>query len=879
VEPAVKDSRLLRLANSVLRLVLSEPDYEGIAGDLAEEYASARLSKGAFRASLWYWGEVIFAVGSEIRTALRGASEGWAFGWSKDVRYALRQLGRSPGFTLAVILTFALGIGANAAIFSFVNALLVRPFPFPNPDRLVAVYGLNSSDKSPLSMRELTDLNERAQLFEGFAGYNDTGYNYGGDGGPAEHFIVTRATSNLFRILGVEPILGGTWPPDRDKSRSFEIVLTQELWTRRFHSDPSIVGKQVLMDGFPNTVVGIAPPGFAFPFREALFRCWGIDRDPKSYEERHRRMLFVVGRLKPGVAIAQGREEIAAIGLNLAQEFPLTNSNIRLGVAPLRDAYMGDVRPYLLLLLGAVGFVLMIACANAANLLLAHAAGQKRDMAIRTALGASRARLIRQILVETLLYSVIGGMLGVGMAQVASRVLRQMISVELPAWMDVRIDAAVVLYLFCITVVAALLAGILPSVRGTRRDMQPDLKQGAAVSSKPARLLGPVVTAEVAFASVLLIGTGLMMQSFAHLMNVDLGFRTDHLFTFNMGLSWRKYNLQGARQLETRVLEELAKIPGVVAAELDTALPLSGEVDHDSIRLEGQSSREEAGNPLIAFHQVSENYHQMMGIPLIEGRHFNQLDHESSLKVAIVNERLAKRLWPGEDPIGKKVLPGDALRPWTPEWLTIVGIVGNIKASGPASDVELDVYVPYLQIGWQSAHFAVRTSQDPASIHKQVLRAVANVDPEEPPNEMLTMDQVLHKTIWQRKLAGVVFTMLGGLALLLSAIGIYSVIAYSVSQRVREIGIRSALGAGRADILRMIAAEGARFILPGIASGVFLGLALGRAVSALLFQISPYDPLTLAGVIGGLCAVAALACIIPASRAARIDPLVALRTD
>jgi putative ABC transport system permease protein len=633
------------------------------------------------------------------------------------------------------------------------------------------------------------------------------------------------------------------------------------------------------MDGFPNTVVGIAAPGFAFPMREALFRCWGIDRDPKSYEERHRRMLFIVGRLKPGVSIVQGREELAAIGLRLAQEFPLTNSNIRLGLAPLRDAYMGDVRPYLLLLLGAVGFVLLIACANVANLLLARSASRKREMAIRTALGAARGRLIRQSLVESLLYSAIGGVLGVGMAYSALHILTQLVTVELPAWMNVEIDGVVLFYVLAVTVFSALLAGFMPAIRGTQPYIQSDLREGSAGSSKPARLLRPMVTAEVAFATLLLIGTGLLMQSFVRLLNVDLGFRTDHIFTFKMGLSWRKYDLEGARRLETRVLEQLAKIPGVVAAGLDTTLPLTGEQHRVPIRLEDQTARGETENPLVAFHQVSTNYHQMMGIRLIEGRRFDEHDHESSLKVAIVSERLAKRFWPGGNPIGKRVLPGDTLRPWTPEWLTVVGVVGDVKASGPAGDFGMDLYAPYVQIGWQGAGFVVRTTLNPEAIHREVLQAIASVDPEEPPNEMLTMEQVLHRTIWQRRLAGVVFTILGGLALLLATIGIYSVVAYSVSQRIREVGIRTALGARRGDILRMIIVEGARFVLPGIGIGVVAGLVLGRAVSAVLFQISPYDPLTLGCVIALLGSVATAACVIPASRAARIDPLLALRTE
>jgi putative ABC transport system permease protein len=849
-----------------------------MVGVFQECYRASR--KGSL---LLFWlGTVWDAISNGCLLRLSSDENGdrLAFGWSKDVRYALRQLARSPGFSLAVVLTLALGIGANTAIFSFVNALLVRPFPFANPDRLVEVYGLNGSDKSRLSMREVADLNESAKLFEEFAGYNNTGYNYSGDGGQAEHYLITRSTHNLFHVLGVMPALGSTWPAISDRSRDFQIVLTHDLWTRRFQSDPAIVGKQVLMDGYPNTVVGVAAPGFKFPVREALFRCWGIDPNPRSYEERHRRALFVVGRLKRGVSLEQGRDELAAIGQRLARDFPLTNSRIRLGMAPLRDVYTGGVRPYLLLLLGAVGFVLLIACANVANLMLARSTGRKREMAIRVALGAAKSRLVRQVLVESMVYSAIGGVIGIGIALLALRVLTQIITVELPAWMDVRIDGAVLVYMLGVTVLTSLLAGLLPAVRGARRDVQEALKQGAAGSTKPSRALKPMVTAEVAFASVLLVGAGLMMQSFARLLDVDLGFRTDHMYTFKMGLSWRKYNLERSRELARRVLEQLAQIPGVTAVATDTSLPLAPRSGGLPVRLEGQTTTaEEAANPTVALHQVSPNYHQVMGIPLLDGRQLNDLDHLSNPRVAVVSERLAKRFWPGQNPIGKRVLPADLMGPYRAVWLTVVGVVGNVRYGGPAGEVGIDLYVPYQQAGSQGPNFVVRTAVEPESIHRQVLQAVAKVDAEEPPSEMLTMDQVLNRTIWQRKLAGVVCSILAGLALLLAAIGIYGVIAYSVSQRVREIGIRTALGAARGDILLMVAAEGARFVMPGIAMGIALGLALARAVSTLLFQISPYDPITLGGVLLALILVASCACLVPALRAARVDPLLALRTD
>ncbi len=803
-----------------------------------------------------------------------------------DVRYAWLGFTRRPVFALTILLTLALGIGANVAIFSFVSALLVRPFPFRDPDRLVRIYAWNSITKSPLSLQEVADLNERARLFEGFAAYRDSGYNYGGDyrkgdGGPAEHIIITMATSNLFQVLGVPPQIGTTWPPLSDRSRAFQIVLTHDLWTRRFRSDPTVIGKQVLMDGFPNMIMGVAPPGITFPRREGLFRCWGISSDPLSYADRHHRNALVVARLKSGISLRQGQDQIAAIGRRLARDFPDTNAHIELRLSPLRDAYLGDVRPYLLVLLGAVGLLLLIACANVSNLFLARATERKRETAIRAALGAGRGQLARPAFVEALLYSSLGGALGIGVAFLVLQLLTRMITVELPSWMEVRIDWPVLLYAVTLVVIVSLLISLLPVTRQTRHDLTLALKQGSSGSSKPSRALGSMVIAEVAMASTLLFGAGLLWQSLAHLLQVDLGFRTDHTFTFAMGLSWRKYNFERARDLQMRVLANVARIPGVSAVAMDTMMPLTPRTDETTVQLENQavSLQERAAASPVGMHQVTANYHQFLGIRLVEGRLFNDLDHQTSPKVAIVSQRLAAHLSPGRSIVGRRVLPRDRFGPGQQEWLTVVGVVRDIKHNGPAGEWTWDLYVPYLQTGSQVSTFLVRTQLLPAGIHRQVLRAVAAVDPGEPPNDMLMMDDILDRTIWQRRLTGVVFAILAALALSLAAIGIYGVIAHSVSQRVREIGIRSALGARPAQILQMIVSQGMRFVIPGIAIGVSLGLALARALSVLLFQISPFDPATLCGAVAILLLIAGSACLIPAARAAQVDPLKALRSE
>jgi len=777
------------------------------------------------------------------------------------------------------VLTLAIAIGANTAIFSFVNSLLLRPFPFPDPDRLVEVYSFNGIERSRLSFREVEDLNERAKSFEGFAAYRDSAYNYAGADGNAEHLLITRVTGNLFRVLGYGMEAGKTWPALSDRSRDFQIVLTHEFWTRRFHSDPGVIGTQVLMDGFPNTVAGIAPPGLTFPSRVALFRCWGIDRDPNAYDQRDRRIARVIGRLKPGVSRQQGQAELASIASNLARDFPSTNARIDFRLAPLRDVYAGQVRPYLYLLLGAVGFVLLIACANVANLLLSKSAARGREMSIRTALGANRARLIRQVAFESLLYSSLGACLGLPIAAWAVRAIAHMITADLPPWMEVRTDGTVLLFLSGTALATALLAGVIPAIRMSGKDARAGLAEGGRGSARHTRLLGCMVTAEAAFAAVLLAGAGLMMQSFLRLQTVDLGFRTERLLTFHVGLSWKKYNLARARTFAETALHGLSGLPGANEAALTTALPLAGHETSMPISIEGQSRDQQVRSPLITFQQVSSNFHRILGIPLSRGRYFSDSDRENAPSVALVSEHFAKRFWPGQDPIGKRVLPDDVLQPWTPRWLTVVGVVGDIRHDSPSSEPGLDVYMPFAQAGAQYGDFVVRTSVAPMALMRDALKVVSAIDREEPASEWLTMQEVVDRTIWQRRVAGVVSASFAAVALLLASIGIYGVIAYGVNLRVREMGIRAALGAPPASIVRMILCDAARYIVPGIAAGLALALALGRLVSNLLYGITANDPFTFGGTAAVLTLVAIVACLVPATRAAKLDPIRALRNS
>jgi putative ABC transport system permease protein len=796
-----------------------------------------------------------------------------------DMVCAVRALYRSPGSTLILLVTLALAIGANASIFSVAHALLLRPFPFPEPDRLVQVSSLIGEDSGRLSVREVVDLNERTRLFEAFAGYAHTSYNFNGNGGPPENFVVTRTTHQLFDVLGVQLAHGRPWSAIYDRSRSFEIVLGYDLWVRRFAADPAIVGKPVMMDGYPNVVAGVLPPGIGFPGREAVYRTWGIATDPQTYEDRRRREVLAVARLKSGVTFAQAEAELAAVSRQLAQEAPDTNGAVRFVMRPLRDAYVGEVRPYLVLLTLAVGLVLLMACVNVTSLLLARATGRDREMATRVALGAGRWRLIRQSLIECLVLAAIAGALGLALAHAATTVTTRLVRAELPPWMDIRTDVSVLGFVLVVSLTTALLAGLLPAVKQAGGRLVARLNEGTRGAAGASRLRNGLVIAQVAFALTLLVGAGLLLQSFQRLRAVELGFRPERLLTFHVGLSWNKYGLQKARRFHDGVLDGLRALPGVEDAVVNTKLPVAAPPAAATMALRHQATdRERQQNPFVSFQQVTPTYHRAMGIPLVRGRLFEAGDNDSPMRVALVSEALAERLWSDRDPLGEQVLPDD-LSGFRREWFTVVGIVGNVKHDSPTGADGLTLYVPIGQAGLQSFDFAVRTSGDPRLLAPLVPRVVAAVDPGQPISRLGTMEEIVADSVWQRSLATRLFTAFGALALALACAGLYGVVAYNVARRQREIGIRSALGAQRQDVLRLILWDGLALILPGLAVGATCAVLAGRAMSGLLFEVDPADARTVAIAASVLLLAALAACLIPARRAAALDPLVALRHE
>jgi putative ABC transport system permease protein len=798
----------------------------------------------------------------------------------QDLQGAARLLRRSPGSSLIIVLTLGLAVGANAAIFSAVHALLLRPSPFAEPDRLVRITSVRGEEDGPLAVPELDDLKALPVIADA-AMYTDQGmYNASGFGTP-EELPATITTHNLFRVLGVEPVVGSTFPAHYDRSRQFGLVISHGLWTRRFGRDPNIVGRTMTLDGAPGYVIhGVVPAGFNFPSHSDLFRSSGIAADPKSYERRDLRSRLVLARLAPDVSIEQARGAIDALARLLEREYPATNAGLRFRVTPLGEMYTGVVRPYVVLLFAAVLLVLIVACANVANLLLSRAIARDREIAIRAALGASRWRLVRQLLVESLFLSALGGIAGWGLAVGGVRVLTAMVPVPLPPWMQISVDGRVGLFLGLTCAVAGLGAGIVPALRGGGPDAHASLKEGSRGSSGgpgQRRLRNALVVVEVALALVLLVGAALLIQSVARLQRVDLGFDPDRLLTFRVELGWAAYGtLEKTTVFHNRVLERLRALPGVRAVTFDNNLPMSGKPrDPYAVRLAGQSPDEEARNPYVNVHLVGPAYFATMGIPLRSGRELSDHDRPDTFQAAIVSRRLAERLWPGREPLGERFQFAD-----TPKiWFTIVGVSEPVLHHDLDGEAGLDVYLPFTQMSTAGPYYVLRTEGRPAGLANAATAIIGATDPNQSFLDVQTMDARLAARMWQRRLASALLVAFASLTLVLAAVGLYGVLSYLVTQQTREIGVRLALGAAPRNVMRMVIGRGLALAAAGVAIGVVLALALARLIAGLLYSISPADPLTFAAVTIGLVGIVALASYLPARRAMRVDPIVALRAE
>ena len=804
----------------------------------------------------------------------------------QDLRFGVRQLLRKPGFALIAVLSLALGIGANTAIFSLVDAVLLRPLPFSDPDRLVMVWedaakvGFPRNTPAPANY---VDWKTKNKVFEDMAAITYGSYALTDEGEP-EKVESQNVTANFFPLLGVKPILGRTFTEEEDKPGANRVALVSySLWQRRFGGDPSLVGKEILLDGRKHNVLGVMPPGFQFLAKEVGL--WTPAAfSPEELANRGGHYLTVVARLKPGVSVTQAHTDIAAVtqGINRANPSSWTGFELGSVVISLRQQLAGDVRPALIVLLVAVGFVLLIACANIANLLLARGAARYREIAVRTALGAGRRRIVRQLLTESVLLAVAGGAAGLVFAWLSFSFLKQIIPASMALNAGVRIDAKVFGFTMLLSLLTGIVFGLVPAFQAAKVDLNEALKQsggrtGTGVGHR--RLRSVLVVTEIALALVLLVGAGLLIQTFLKLRALDIGVNPENVLTLRTSLPRSKYSeLPKRTAFYEQVLERVRAVPGVVAAGYATAVPLTWKGGTNGFTVEG---REQGPGQDANSRQATTGYMETMGVKLRQGRYFDEHDDAQAQPVAVINETMARQYWPGESAVGKRFKLGGTNS--TKLWMTVVGIIGDIKEMGLEAAPKAEMFFPYQQLPetlWNMPRdLTVRTSGDPLSVTAAVRQAIWAVDPAQPISNVRTMEEILSEEVAQRRIGMTLLVAFAGLALLLASLGIYGVLSYSVTQRTQEIGIRMALGAGRNDVLRQVMGGGLRLAGAGVAIGLIVSFALTRLMTGLLFGVSASDPRTLIGVTVLLIAVALLACYIPARRATKIDPMIALRYE
>lgn len=797
----------------------------------------------------------------------------------QDLRYGRRLLAKNPGVTLIAIVTLALGIGANTAIFSVVNAFLLRPLPYGNPDRLVMVDSQQYGQSTGVSFADYEDWRRQNNVFDELAFFNlrwNANLEFGNE---TETLSLTFGTANLFSTLQVTPLLGhGPTANDADT-----ILLSHGLWQRRFSSDSAIIGRQLRIDGHSLTVVGVMPPGFRFPFQSDL---WWLNDRYFDRQTRSWRIDQTIGRLKPGVSPEQARAEMQQIAARLAQTYPDTNANVTATVVPLRDFWFGKIRRSFWLLLGACGFVLLIACANVANLLMTQATARERELAVRAALGASRGRLIRQSMSEALLLVSLGCAGGILLGAWGLKMLVALLPEELlPFFVKIELDGRALTFTLLVSVVTALFVGLIPALRTAAIDLDQSLKAGgrSGTSAGMQRIRGLLVVTEIALAVVLLAGAGLMLRTFTRLQNTSPGFTADGVLHLEINPTYRSredYRVEFMSRRYQQLIDQIATVPGVVAVAANSDLPFVGQKPwyRGEFSIEGQSSEESKQNPLVNYQAVSPEYFRVMQIPLLRGRAFTDHDTvrpDGHRDVAIINKRLAERMWPNADPLGKRVNCGDD----GSGCAEIVGIVGDVKHNSLVDEVGYDLYYACYQSYAKQTHFVARTQGDPLTLANEIQRAIWQVAPDTGVFNVMPLTRLSANTVWQSRVWGLLFGIFSLIALVLAAAGIYGVMAYFVTQRTREIGVRIALGAQWSDVLKLILKSGMLLVTIGLTIGLLGALALTRLMTTLLFEVSPTDPITFGAVV--LCVVLAtlLACYIPARRATKVDPLVALRYE
>jgi putative ABC transport system permease protein len=877
---------------------LSEEIHEHLEEKIEELVASGMPRKEAAAAARREFGNVTL-MEEDSRRVWRWPSIEDFF---MDVRYGVRMLRKNPGFTAVAVLTLALGIGANTAVFGVVNAVLLRPLPFKQPSRLMMLFeGIPKLGfpKMGFSAPDLAVFERAQKSFESIGVYQNKYFNISGDKEP-ERLMSARISSSVFPMLGAEPMLGRTFTIGEDAPGQNVVILSYGLWQRRFGADPGIIGRNLELNRQPYTVIGVMPKTFNFPLRgpqgsepaelwvPMAFTATELEGWGTNY------MNGVLARLRPGLAFEQASAEAASLSRSIGSNYPpeltkaFQGAELKVGMNSYHEEVVKSVRTLLLILMAAVVLVLLIACANVATLLISRAASRQKEVALRTTLGATRVRLLRQMLTESLLFALIGGSLGLAFAFWVKTLLLSLVPESVPLPRDIPIGGSVIVFVLAASFLTTVLFGLVPAFQVSAMALHGQLQETGR-SGTPGRLRLRLqsffVTVEFALALVLLIGSGLLIRSFAKLLETNPGFRPDHVLTLNIPIPSERYTqATKVRQFYERLLDRAGNIPGVRAVGLTSDLPLNG-CGTIAIQIEGgRNARGETPQAICQTWQVG-NFFQTLGIPLLRGRSFTLEDRINAQPVAIVSETAGRQFWPGQDPIGKRIRWGV----YTP-WQTVVGIVGDVNDEPLGQPVQLHVYRPYLQMAdlffedsrfgeVRSMNLAVLSQTDPASLTSAVIGQIHSLDPDLAVAHIRTMAQVISSSVAGPRFNTLLLGVFAGVALFLAAIGIYGVMAYAITQQTHEIGIRLALGAQPRNVLQLVLRRGVRLAGVGATFGVAAALALTRLIAGLLYDVSATDPFTFSCVVILLLAIALLACYVPARRAMRVDPMVALRYE
>jgi putative ABC transport system permease protein len=797
----------------------------------------------------------------------------------RDLRYALRALGRNPGFACVSVLALALGIGANSAIFTVVNSVLLQPLRFRKPEQLVVVRERNLKAGFPqfsLSPGNYLGYRDQNHTFSGIAAFGGAGFNLAGGGEP-ERLRGTRVTLDFFDVLGRSPAMGRTFAAqEMQVGQNRVVILSHGLWQRRFAGSRDALGQTMKLNDELYTVIGVMPPDFQFPARAEIWTPLAMNL--QNWQQRGGHYLSGIGRLKAGTSLAAAQTDLNAIAARAEQQFPNSNSGWDTTISSLQEAAVGRIRPALLTLTAAVGFVLLIACVNLANLLLSRSSARRREMGVRSSLGAGRGRLIRQLLTESLLLAAMGATAGLALAWAGTRMLVTLTPNILPRASEIALDGRALGFTAAIAVLTGILFGLAPAIHMAKTDLMAALRDGGrgnAIGFRRNRLRSVLVVGEVALALVLLSGAGLLMRSFYHLQSMDPGFDPHDMLTFRTNLPAAKYKSDEAQAaFYTRALERIRSLPGVTAAGAAQIFPLAGDDYILSFVQLGKPPVPVGNQPSAAYYAATPGYFRALRIPIARGRDFTERDNAAAPPVAIISESMARQFYANENPLGQRIQVGNGSKP-----AEIVGIAGDVRDQELEAKGRPAVYEPAAQVPFNAMYFGIRTAGDVAALIPGVRSAMRELDAELPLDGVGTVDALVATSLSQRRFAMLLMAIFAGLALVLAMVGIYGVISYSVTQATQEIGIRMALGARRSDVLKMVFGYAGVLLAAGLAIGASAALGTGRYLASQLFEVKPTDPATYAAVAGVLLATGLAACAIPAFRAMRVDPLVALRNE